>query len=357
MALVDAIRNLLPPLSPFGEKAVSAYAALPGVDGWLPPAGLQPFNALRIVELGWPLAILGTNDSLKQILSKSKKGKFKASDWSVLHAGALLTQLGAHVEFLKEKKNSRTADIRAWWGNSPVDAEVRTTEVKDRQTELSHIMDTLRQVIGTRSTPWHPLIHLGEVPGADVQSSIIDAVLALDAGKRAGIENVWDVYAVPLDQEAALVDRDRLWALRPTWWKDDGPSLFSTEMSFSANPQDVRRITIFGKLQFVCYLDQVRKKAERPQGDPNYPFLIVLDQGSGAAMPMRHQRWQAELVGWLPLWKHVSGILCFDKRPYTFGRFCWKLSFHPNADAGRPLPGPLLSLSPQDAEICVNPFT
>jgi hypothetical protein len=99
MALVDAIRDLLPvSLSPFGEAAVNAYAAVPGVDEWMPPAGFQPIQAQRLVQMGWPLAILGANEGLKRILRKSKNGKIDASDWSVIHTGALLTHLGARVE-------------------------------------------------------------------------------------------------------------------------------------------------------------------------------------------------------------------------------------------------------------------
>jgi hypothetical protein len=207
--------------------------------------------------------------------------------------------------------------------------------VKDRQVELQRIIDTLRQVIGTRSTSWHPLIHLGEVPVAQIQSQIVDTVLELDAGKRMGTPDVWEVYAVPLDEEQALVN---------------------TELSFSVDPGDVRRIRIASKLPFLSYLNQIREKAEFPQGDPNHPFLVVLDQGSGAAMPMRHQRIESELAPWLPLWRRVSGILCFDQRPYIFGKFCWKLSFRPNPGADLPLPDALLQLTPHDAEICVNPF-
>jgi hypothetical protein len=112
VALLDAIRDLLPVrLSPFGEAAVNAYAALLGVDGWTPSAQFQPIHVQRIVEVGWPFAVLGSNDGLKRILRKSKNGKFDPSDWSVIHAGALLTQLGARVEFLKEEKTFRTADL------------------------------------------------------------------------------------------------------------------------------------------------------------------------------------------------------------------------------------------------------
>ncbi|WP_315759720.1 hypothetical protein [Bradyrhizobium sp. SZCCHNRI2007] len=354
MTLLGSIRDLLPvSLSPFGEAAVHAYAAWRDLNEEIAPA--DPLQAQKLVEMGWPLAALGTNESLKRILRKSKNGKPAPSDWSVIHAGALLTHLGARVVFLKEGK-SPTADIRAWWGNDSVDAEVTTPEAKRRQTELAHIIETLTEVIGTQSTHWHPLIHLGEVPVARVQSDIIDCVLQLSAGDRAGLAGAWDVYAVPIDQEQVIVDPERLRALRPAWWKDDGPSLFCTGASLSVKPKDVRRILIAAKLEFVSYFDKVRDKADRPQGDPNRPFLIVLDQGSGAAMPMRHQRWQSELASSLSIWPHVSAVLCFDRRPYVFNKFCWKLSFHPNPHATLPLPAPFQSLSPRDSEICVYPF-
>src|SRR5262249_44382347 len=156
------------------------------------------------------------------------------------------------------------------------------------------------------------LIHLGEIPIPEVQSQIVDAVLEIGPGQRAGSLDAWEVYAVPLDQEEAIVDRAQLQKVRPTWWKDDGPTLWDTGMSLSADPNDVRRIHIAAKLSFLTYLNQIREKAEYPQGDPNHPFLVVLDQGSGGAMPVRHQRIQAELALWLPLWQRVSGILCFD---------------------------------------------
>lgn len=58
----------------------------------------------------------------------------------------------------------------------------------------------------------------------------------------------------------------------------------------------------------------------------------------------------------LPLWPHVSGIVCFYQLPYAFSKFCWNLSFHPNLDASMALPAPLASLTPHDTEICVFPF-
>ena len=351
MKLIERIHDVIAVrLSPFGEAAIRAYATLPGAHDDSSFARFEPIDAQRIVEAGWPLAVLGNNESLQYILRKSKDGMYDRSDWSVIHAGAMLTRLGARVEFLKESQNTRTADIRAWWGSAPVDVEVRTAMVKDRQAELGQIVNTLSQVIGTGNAMWHPLIHLGDVPCHDVQSAILDAVLKLHAGQRAGLPDLWEVYAVPLNQESALDES------KPAWWNDDSPSLSSNVTFITGNANEVRRVRIVGKLQSLSYINQVRGKADRLQGDPNHPYLIVLDQGSGPAVPMRHKQWQDELQGWLPIWKEVSGILCFDQRPYIFSKFCWKLSFHPNPDADRPLPNPILSLSPHDVEICDTPF-
>lgn len=282
---------------------------------WTPPGPFQPADAQRIVELGWPFASLGQNSSLDHILRKGVSGKFKTDDFSVIHAGALLTKLGGRVEFLKETPESRSADIRVWFADAPVDAEVTTAEVKVRQEELRGFITALTQAIGIGSSPWNLLIHLGEMPVPEVQTQIVDAVLALGAGGRAGVPDLWDVYAVPLQEEQAFVYLVRFAQLLPAWWKNDGPSLVNTGLTSSSDPSDVRRIHVAAKLPFLSYLNQIRNKVDRPQRNPNNPFLVILDQGSDGTMPMRHQRISDELRQWLPIWPHVSGVLCFDQRP------------------------------------------
>lgn len=51
MSLIDAISDILKtPLSSFGKAAVNAYTVLPGLDGWMPPPGFQPFEALSVLQ-------------------------------------------------------------------------------------------------------------------------------------------------------------------------------------------------------------------------------------------------------------------------------------------------------------------
>src|SRR5947207_820665 len=124
MPLLDSLRPLLQrPLSPLGEAAIRAYGALPGVADWLPPPEFQPIDALRILEFAWPLVVLGSNPGADRILRKTNSGRMPAPDVSVIHAGALLTELGAAVEFPPEEKNIRTPDVRARWSGGVVDVE------------------------------------------------------------------------------------------------------------------------------------------------------------------------------------------------------------------------------------------
>jgi hypothetical protein len=261
-------------------------------------------------------------------------------------------KLGAHVAFPNEE-NHRTPDIRAAWEADIVDVEVTTPLTKDRQEELQRVMDLIRQVIANDLRSWHPLIHLANLPATDVQSQILDAMISLEPGKRTGVERMWDVCAVPADQPSALVDQEQLDALRPDWWGDDGPTLNNATVTISADLQHERRTLICSKLPFLSCLNSIRSKVDRPQRDPNYPYLVVVDQ---SAMPVRHAKLQHDLAAWLPQWDHVGGILCFDIRPAYCGPFEWQLSFHPNPHATLPLPVALRSMNPPDQKVGVDFF-
>jgi len=130
MSMLEALQShISKPLSPFGEAVINAYEAA-GVSGNL-QARFSRLTFYRILAQGWPLAILGPNTSGNRIISKALSGS--PQDWSVICAGALLTQLGASVEFPKEKRESgaRTPDILASWNSDVVDV------TPDRRKSLS----------------------------------------------------------------------------------------------------------------------------------------------------------------------------------------------------------------------------
>lgn len=347
--LLDALRPLIQrPLTRLGEAAVEAYERLPGIAGWTPPPDIQPADVHRIIECGWPLAVLGPNVSLNLLLEKGDSSDLI----SVLHSGALLTHLGASVEFIKEVKCLRTPDIRASWGSELTDVEVTTPLIKPQQEELQSIMDVLGQVIGHDSGAGHLLIHLAGIPTQAVQSKIINAVITLRSDERDGTENEWEVAVIPVDRGDNLVDQTAIESLRPVWWGNEGPTLINSSITICP-PEIDRRILLYSKIPFLSYLNSIRSKIDRPQCDPNNPYLVIIDQ---PFMPLGHGQLEVELEPWWHQWDHLSGVLCFDRRAYFYNRFCWKLSFHPNPHANRPLPEPLRSLAPQDRDACVEMF-
>jgi hypothetical protein len=139
--------------------------------------------------------------------------------------------------------------------------------------------------------------------------------------------------------------------LRPSWWGDDGPTLTTSRVILSSDP-NTRRMRIDSKLPFLSYLNQIMRKVDRPQRNPRHPYLIVLDQ---YALPMRHKKLTEELSPWLAQWDHISGILCFDPRAFFGAPFCWHISFHPNPGGAISLPH-AISRIPQELDLCVDPF-
>jgi hypothetical protein len=354
MSLLNALLPFIQkPLSPLGEAAVNAYEMLPGVAGWTPPPNFQPIHAHDILAAGWPLAVLGSRPGLQRLLLKSGSREISPPDLSVIHAGALLTTLGCSVEFPEEKPGRRTADIRASCDGAVVDVEVTAPLQKDPHRELQHIMQVLSKVIGTDTAGWHPLIHLAGIPTDDTQSKIIDAVITLGPGGRVGSLGAWDVYAVPFEQGHALNDAAKLQAFRPVWWDDEGVTLFAASTLLASQPESVRRMQVYAKLPILTYLNSIQSKADRPQREPNNPYLIMIDQ---SAVRLSHTKLSRELSGLLPLWPQVSGVLCFSQDPCYYRNFCWPMSFHPNPDAERPLPPHIAGLVPHNQEVRVNLF-
>lgn len=339
MGLIELVRAAVPePLTELGTAAVTAYAALPGVT---PPATDFHFgNALDVLQEGWPLAVLGHTQGLERLVRKANGGKFDPSDLSVIHVGAMLRRLGADVEFLPEQTNKRTPDLRASWTGKTVDVEVATAAVKAQQDALDEVMKDIRDAIGRVDAECHFLVLLADLPDARTVTEIKATILSLTCGCER-VTDQWAVYAVSREQFASLEGKE---SLRPGW-REDGPTRVIMG-AMVGGTEGGRQFRIESKVPFLSYLNQVRAKADRPQGDPEKPFLVVLDQGSGGALPLRHGKWSSGLSEWWPNWPHVSGVLCFYRFASVDGSFCWRVSFHPNPKAARPLPAALLGLAP-----------
>jgi hypothetical protein len=94
--------------APFGARACAEYESFPGLAAKL-PAPLSGAAIQGILEIGWPLAAIGANNSFTWLRDRLKddiqnNGHVAKSDFAVVHAGAVLTELGGTVVFIKEQK-------------------------------------------------------------------------------------------------------------------------------------------------------------------------------------------------------------------------------------------------------------
>jgi hypothetical protein len=241
--------------------------------------------------------------------------------WGVMHAGALLASLGSQVEFLKADSKARTPYIRAFWDrNVPVDCEVTTVDEKPDQDGLEETLNILSGAICGDGDS-HLLIHLGDAFSNRLQNNLIDAALHIRVGENVGEPGAWHVHALPLDQGDMLATRLDL--PRPDWWDEDGPTLNSSGMSMGSDPNVLRRVRIVARMPFLSYFNSIERKQRTQQRDPKNPYVILVNQGGGRAIPMRHANLEQVLAGHLPLWDDVSAILLFDYRvPMTHQPFC-----------------------------------
>jgi hypothetical protein len=133
MPILDRIRFEYPTpllITPFGASACAAYESFPGLASQLPNP-LSGAAIQRILEFGWPIASIGANDSFTWLHDEMARdfgehGRIDKSDCAVVHAGAVLTELGGSVNFLREQKGLgvRTVDLRTTIHGVEFDCEV-----------------------------------------------------------------------------------------------------------------------------------------------------------------------------------------------------------------------------------------
>ena len=119
-SMIEKVRaNAGTELSEIGESALQAFFDLPGSGDWSPDPHL-PIQMFDPFNFGLPFALIGNEKSADEL--KKKIGREIANgnypdraDLGEVHAGALLSNFGADVEFIMPRKDLKTPDIRASW--------------------------------------------------------------------------------------------------------------------------------------------------------------------------------------------------------------------------------------------------
>ena len=260
---------------------------------------------------------------------------------SEVHAGALLSNFGAKVEFVPRQAYP-TPDIEASWGNGiTVDVEVARGEVRQLHQAVQSAVSALADILQAGDMGWNLVGFIADASNSVDLSAIFDATIKLLPGQSAEDVGRWCARAVPLEQRDAVVGAHSTELFAPAWWPANKPCYFSSSALIgpSGNPEVLLRSLI----PIAPYTNPILRKANGGQRRPGNPYLIALDV---TELLGAHERIAPDLVGYFQIWDHVSAVLLFEPRFYIgVERKGWIVSIHPNPTAVVPLPAQLAAHS------------
>lgn len=336
--LNNRIRTVLPhSLSEIGDAALESFLALPCATAWH-PSNLWMRQISMIFDVGLPFALLGSNlsaEAYRQEIGNAIANENYASlsCWSELQAGALLSNWGAKVTFIKRVKGVRTPDLEADFSDEAVmDVEVTRGEIRQLHTAVKDGLENLAGALVAGDVDWNVICFFADASNAGDINAAFNAAIGLSPYEIKEEHGHWAVRAVPLEQRDDVV-RAKMFA--PEWWPSDEPDFSVTSTLIGTKSSPV--IAFRSLIPMASYMNPIRSKADRSQGNPEHPYLIALDTSE---MPRAHERIIGDLNSYFANWNHVSGVMLFESRFWVGVESKeWIVSIHANPHAHLSLPG------------------
>ncbi|MBV8667566.1 MAG: hypothetical protein JO269_13890 [Burkholderiaceae bacterium] len=326
----DALPNVL---TDIGKSSIEAFCSIPGAKEWN-PARLLGLQIDYIFYLGLPLSLIGDLSSTAAHLVKLeeyvKKGTVPPKNlYAEVQAAAILSHLGASVEFISTVKGKRTPDLQATWTVNAVDVEVTAPDQKQLHTAARIGLNTLSGTMRSGDIDGH--IHAYFVDASDSTSleQLLEAAIGLLPGDHRGTDK-WFIAASPKESDGMSSDI-------PAWWDVDAPK-FVVQSTTVENGKPLR-VSLQSLVPPASYINPIKNKAERVQSALNHPFLIAADV---SAFPDAHLLAPVEIHQAFPAWDHVSGVMLFSNLFWSgFERKQWQVTLLVNPHAKHQLPVPL----------------
>lgn len=340
-SLNNRIRSALPfPLSEIGETALESFLALPGATEWN-PSNLFLAKLSMVFDIGLPFALLGSNPSAET--HRQEIGKAIASEnyaslscWSELQAGALFSNWEAKVSFIKRVKGVRTPDLEAEFADAVVlDVEVTCGEIPQLHKAVKDGIENFAGALHPSDIDWNLNCFMVDASNVDELTAVFNAAVELRPNEIKEEPGRWAVRAVPLEQRDNVLGVNANKMFAPEWWPSDEPSFFvtSTVLGTTSGSQV---ILLRSLVPTTSYINPIRNKADRYQGNLEHPYLIALDTYE---MPRAHERIIGDLNSYFANWNHISGVMLFESRFSTLvGSNEWIVSIHANPHARLSLP-------------------
>jgi hypothetical protein len=181
------------PLSEIGVAALKSFLSLPSVENWK-PVNVYELEVTKALDIGLPFSFLVGNDSAsshrQEVGTKVSRGEeLPEILMSEVHAGALLSNWGASLEFVPRQAYP-TPDIHAKWSEgATVDVEV----VRGKQRDLHKVVqERLNDFCGVLRPGDRDFNFIGFIADASNEgdlNSMFEAALGLLSGDVAEVIN------------------------------------------------------------------------------------------------------------------------------------------------------------------------
>ncbi len=171
----------------------------------------------------------------------------------------------------------------------------------------------------------------------------VPTVKNLRIGEEIGDIPRWHLQAKPITRDVGILLTENHWDPFPDWWPRELIRTFvfgqmvDTRDAKAPHPQ----VRIYHGLPLTGYINPIQRKANRPQGSHDVPYLIACDTSN---LPYAFKEFGRVLPNYFEMWDHVSGfLLFFDNLQPSPWRFYWRALMIPNNLAVVPLPDESIS--------------
>jgi hypothetical protein len=236
-------------------------------------------------------------------------GTMPRDDKAELTAAALVRPWCERVRYIPRSKHGRTPDLVASDHGQEIEIEVTIANRKEEQERRRQAASALQSKLCAIPLDRHIVVHYLEPLTPAEEQAIIEAACRLEIGQATETENRWHVAIAPPQGPAFNVMPT---TPTPGWF----PNQLATPASLSASvhlagPASAPMTAsaqVRWDLSTESYLNPLSKKAERPQGSGESPFVIAMDV---TQLPGAEKWYGSELAGYWEQWPHVSGVLLF----------------------------------------------
>lgn len=364
-----------PVLSPGHTSVVgdilNIATALPGLATWTPTT-IDAFAASSLMQTLVPIwhvngdgSFAEAYEAIAAALSLGAVGVNrgpKLPSVAELACAACLKAFGAaDVKKIVARVGARTPDLATLWPTGEeVQVEVIYPEQKAGHRENTNWMAGLIEELHSLGRSFDLKVVCLRQLTRDERSRLVSAASVIGPDSMTEAEGVWH-----LQSETPPHAPGTIWiggfnhVPLPPWWPAQRFALRIQFRMALGTPDDAQpNPRVFGVvgLPFDGYLNPVRAKADRPQGEKGKPFLIGVDVGD---LHDAERVFKAELPNWFQQWPHVSGVLAFrDFLSAELDKHTYRATLFANPHATLALPEGLLKITyqglPWDSDLALK---